>query len=146
MTLVTGKLCNITIGAKEYKCVVNSFELAFDSTAVEYQTLCGPLAGPGGETGTLSITWAYDSGETTPGSLFDDLWAATDAGTEVAYVATVGKSAFTGKCVAKRPNAPANADGVAECSVEMALNGIPVKSAASVTLAATTTGTTPAVT
>jgi hypothetical protein len=127
MTLVTGKNCDITIGTKDYKGVTNSFELAFDSTAVEYQTLAGPLAGPGGETGTLSLTWAYDSGETD--SLFDDLWTAVDAGTEISYVATVGKSTFTGKSVAKRPNAPANADGVSECSVEMALNGIPVKAA-----------------
>jgi hypothetical protein len=128
MTLVTGKTCDITIGTKDYKGVVNSFELAFDSTAVEYQTLAGPLAGPGAETGTLTLTWAYDSGETT-NSLFDDLWTATDAGTPIAYVASVGKSKFTGSCVAKRPNAPANADGVSECSVEMALSGIPVKSA-----------------
>jgi hypothetical protein len=128
MTLVTGQNCLITIGTKAYAGVTNSFELAFDSTAVEYATLAGPLAGPGAETGTLSLTWAYDSGE-TPDSLFDDLWAATDAGTPINYVATVGKSVFTGVCVAKRPSAPANADGVSECSVEMALNGIPVKTA-----------------
>lgn len=127
MTLVTGKLCDITIGSKDFKGVVNSFSLEFDSTAVEYATLGGPLAGPGAETGTLSLTWAYDSGETS--SLFDDLWTAVEAGTEINYVATVGKSKFTGKCIAKRPNAPASADGVSECSVEMALNGMPVKAA-----------------
>lgn len=139
MALVTGKTCDITIGTKTYKGVVNSFELAFDSTSVEYATLAGPLAGPGAETGTLTLTWAYDSGE-TPNSLFDDLWTAADAGTPVAYVASVGKSKFTGDCVAKRPNAPANADGVSECSVEMTISGIPVKSAVT-TLAVTAPST-----
>jgi hypothetical protein len=128
MTLVTGKNCDLTIGTKDYKGVTNAFELKFDSTAVEYQTLAGPLAGPGAETGTLDLTWAYDSGETTD-SLFDDLWTAVDAGTPIAYVATVGKSKFTGTAIAARPNAPANADGVSECTVSMALNGIPVKAA-----------------
>lgn len=127
MTLVTGKTCDITVGTKDYKGVVNSFELAFDSTSVEYATLAGPLAGPGAETGTLTLTWAYDSGSTN--SLFDDLWTATDSGTAIAYVARVGNSTFTGNCVAKRPNAPANADGVSECSVEMTLSGIPTKAA-----------------
>jgi hypothetical protein len=128
VTLVTGKNCDITIGTKDYKGVINAFALAFASTAVEYQTLAGPLAGPGAETGTLTLTWAYDSGETTD-SLFDDLWTATDAGTPIAYVATVGKSKFTGNAIAQRPNAPATADGVSESTVELALNGIPVKSA-----------------
>lgn len=127
MSLVTGKDCTIKIGTKAYEGVTNSFELAFDSTAVEYATLAGPLAGPGAETGTLTITWAYDSGATN--SLFDDLWTATDAGTPIAYEAKVGNSKFTGNAVAKRPNAPANADGPSECSVEMALNGIPTKAA-----------------
>lgn len=127
MTLVTGKNCDITIGSKHYKGVTSAFELAFDSESMEYATLGGPLAGPGAETGTLTLTWAYDSGETD--SLFDDLWTATDAGTPISYVATVGKSKFTGQCVAKRPNAPADAQGPSECSVEMALNGIPTKSA-----------------
>lgn len=127
MAIVTGKSCSITIGSKEYAGVVNAFELAFDQTSVEYATLTGPLAGPGAETGTLTLTWAYDSGESN--SLFDDLWTATEAGTAVSYVATVGKATFTGTAVAKRPNAPANADGVSECSVEMTLNGIPTKGA-----------------
>jgi hypothetical protein len=127
MSLITGKDCDITIATKSHKGVVNNFELAFEQDSVEYATLAGPLAGPGSETGTLTLTWAYDSGETT--SLFDDLWAATDAGTPIAYVATVGKSTFTGNAVAKRPNAPADAEGPSECSVELSLNGIPVKAA-----------------
>jgi hypothetical protein len=134
MSLVTGKNCLITIGAKPYEGVTNNYELAFDTTATEYQTLAGPLAGPGSETGTLTVVWAYDSGETD--SLFDALWTAADAGTPIAYVATVGKSIFTGDCVAARPNVPADAEGVSECSVEMALDGIPVKTAVAVALAA----------
>jgi hypothetical protein len=132
MSLVTGKNCLIKIGdgasAKSYEKVTNKYDLNFDSNAVEYATLAGPLAGPGSESGTLDLTWAYDSGE-TPDSLFDDLWAAADAGTPVKYEATVGKSVFKGECVASRPNIPADASNPSECSVSMKLNGIPVKSA-----------------
>ena len=88
MALVTGKDCSLSVGAKTFDDAVNTFEIAFDQTSVEYQTLAGPKAGPGSETGTLSITFAYDADETD--SLFQTLWAATEAGTPVAYVATVG--------------------------------------------------------
>ena len=125
--IVTGKDCDISIGAKDFAGVVNTFELAFDSTAVEYQTLTGPIAGPGSETGTLTITFAYDSEETD--SLFDTLWDATEAGTPVTYIAKVGASTFTGNAVAKRPNANAVAGEVSEVSVDMALDGMPVKAA-----------------
>jgi hypothetical protein len=106
---------------------VNAYELSFDTTAVEYQTLAGPLAGPGSETGSLALTWAYDSGETD--SLFDTIWQAASDGTPIAYVAVVGSSQFSGNAVASRPNVPADAEGVSECSVDMSLDGIPVKSA-----------------
>lgn len=133
MTLVTGKNCTIKIGesasAKAYEGVVGKYELSFDSNAVEYATLAGPLAGPGSETGTLDISFAYDSGE-TPNSLFDDLWAAADAGTPVTYEAHVGKSKFTGRCVAARPNIPADASNPSESTVSMKLDGIPTKAAA----------------
>jgi hypothetical protein len=129
--LVTGKNCLIKIGetasAVSYENVTNKYELTFDTSATEYQTLAGPLAGPGAESGNLDVTWAYDSGETT--SLFDDLWDAAEAGTPVKYEVTVGKSKFAGECVASRPNVPANADGPSECSVSMRLNGIPTKTA-----------------
>jgi hypothetical protein len=128
MAIVTGKNCTIKIGTKAYEGVVNNYELAFETTATEYQTLDGPLAGPGSETGTLTIVWAYDSGETN--SLFDDIWTAADAGTPVAYEAKVGRSKFTGNAVAARPNVPADAEGVSECTVELALDGIPTKAAA----------------
>jgi len=127
MAVITGRDCDLTIGAKSFKGVVATAELSFDETASEYQTLGGPLAGPGAETGTLSLTWAYDSGATD--SLFDTLWAAKEAGTPVAYVLTVGSSKFTGDAVAKRPNAPAVAGEVSESSVELSLNGIPAKAA-----------------
>jgi hypothetical protein len=127
MAIVTGKDCLLSIGTKAYEGVVNSFELAFDSTAVEYQTLDGPIAGPGSETGTLTITFAYDSGETN--SLFDDLWSAAEDGDPVTYTATVGKSTFSGDAVAKRPNANATAGEVSEVSVSMSLDGMPTKAA-----------------
>jgi hypothetical protein len=131
MALVTGKNCLIKIGdgasAKSYEHVTNKYELSFDSNAVEYATLAGPLAGPGSESGTMDLTWAYDSGETP--SLFDDLWTAADAGTPVKYEVTVGKSVFKGECVAARPNIPADASNPSESSVSMKLNGIPVKTA-----------------
>lgn len=134
MSLITGKDCDLTIGAKSYKGVVNTYSLSFDMTASEYQTLAGPIAGPGAETGTLSITAAYDSGETD--SLFDALWTAAAAGTPIAYVATIGGSTFTGSAVAARPNADAVAGEVSEFSVECALDGMPVKAAKPASLGA----------
>lgn len=125
MALVTGKDCDLTIAAKAYAGVVNTYELAFDMEASEYQTLAGPLAAPGAETGTLTITAAYDSGETD--SLYDALWDAAVAGTAIAYVATVGASTFTGSAVAKRPGANAVAGEVSEFTVDLALDGMPVK-------------------
>ena len=128
-TLVTGKDCSITVGTTVYDNVVASFELAFDSTNVEYQTLAGPRAAGGTESGTLSITFAYDSGDTE--SLFDDLWDG--AGDAIDYVATAGGSTFTGTAIAVRPSVPAEAGTVSEVSVELPLDGIPTKAAKTAT-------------
>lgn len=127
MALVTGRDCELTVGAKAYAAVVNRFELSFDSDTQTYQTLAGPVAVGGSESGTLSVTFAYDSGQTD--SLFDALWTAADAGTNVQYVATVGSSTFTGEAVPKRPNAAANAGEVSEVSVDLTLSGMPTKGA-----------------
>lgn len=124
MALITGKDCSLSIGAITFDDAVNSFEITFEQSSVEYQTLAGPKAGPGSETGSLSITFAYDADETN--SLFQKLWDATEAGTPVAYIATVGASTFTGEAVAVRPNVPATAGEVSEVSVELPLDGIPV--------------------
>lgn len=124
MALVTGKDCDLKIGAKSYAGVVNKFELAFDMSSVSYQTLEGPLAAGGSETGSLAVTFAYDSGETD--SLYDALWAA--AGKEVQYVAKIGASSYTGSAIAVRPGANATAGEVSEVDVTMNLNGIPAKS------------------
>lgn len=123
MALVTGKDCDITIATKSYAGVVNKFELAFDMTSVSYQTLTGVLAAGGSETGTLSLTFAYDSGEVS--SLYDALW--TNAGKTIEYVATIGTAAFTGKAIAVRPGANASAGEVSEVEVEFNLDGMPVK-------------------
>lgn len=123
MALVTGKDCDITIATKSYAGVVNKFELAFDMTSVSYQTLTGVLAAGGSETGTLSLTFAYDSGETN--SLYDALW--TNAGKTIDYVATIGTATFTGKAIAVRPGANASAGEVSEVEVEFNLDGMPTK-------------------
>lgn len=130
MALVTGRDCDLTIGTKAYAGVVSSFALDFDSESVEYATLAGVIAGSGSETGTLTITFAYDAGE-TPNSLFDDLWTAAAAGTKVAYVAKVGKATFSGNAVAKRPSASGDAENPSETTVEMTLDGMPTKANAS---------------
>lgn len=123
MALVTGKDCDIKIGSKSYAGVVNKFELAFEQSSVSYQTLSGPLAAGGSETGTLSVTFAYDSGESD--SLYDALWTA--AGKDIDYVATIGTATYTGKAIAVRPGANATAGEVSEVDIEMNLNGIPAK-------------------
>lgn len=125
-TLVTGKDCSLSVGAKTYDNVVNSFELSFETENLEYQTLAGPRAAGGSESGTLSITFAYDATE-TPDSLFDALWTA--AGTSIAYVATVGGATYTGNAIAVRPGTSAKAGEISEVSVEMALDGMPAKAA-----------------
>jgi len=123
MPLITGKDCDLTIGGKSFDNVVNLFALAFETEKLEYQTLAGPRAAGGSESGTLGITFAYDSGEAD--SLFDALWTA--AGSSVAYVATVGGTKFTGNAIAVRPGANATAGEVSEVEVELTLDGIPAK-------------------
>lgn len=123
MALITGKDCDLTIDAKSYAGVVNKFEMTFDTSNVEYQTLVGPLAAGGTESGKLSITFAYDSGSAD--SLFDALW--TNAGKSIAFVVTVGTTTFTGKAIAVRPGANATAGEVSEVTVDLALDGIPTK-------------------
>lgn len=124
-TLVTGKDCSLSIGSTVFDNVVASFELAFDSSTLTYDTLAGPRAAGGSESGTLSITFAYDSGDTD--SLFDDLWDG--AGDPITYIATAGGSTFTGTAIAVRPSVPAEAGAVSEVSVELPLDGIPTKAA-----------------
>jgi hypothetical protein len=135
MALVTGKECSLSVGAKVYDNVVNAFELSFETATLEYQTLAGPRAAGGSETGTLTITFAYDSTDTD--SLFDSLWTA--AGTSVDYVATVGGSTYTGAAIAVRPGTAAKAGEIVEVSVELALDGMPVKAAKPSTTAAAKT-------
>ena len=123
MALYTGHDCDLTIGSTSYASVVNGFELKFDSTATEYQTLDGPKAGPGSETGSLSITFAWDGFGT--GTLSKALWDATDAGTPVEYVVQIGTVTLSGDAVAVRPSIPATAGEVVEVQVELPLDGIP---------------------
>lgn len=125
MALVTGTDCDLTVATQSYEDSVNSFELAFDTEKLEYQTLGGTRAAGGTESGTLTITAAYDSDETP--SLFDALWTA--AGSTIAYVATVGGSKFTGNAIAVRPSAIATAGEVSEFTVALTLDGIPTKAA-----------------
>ena len=127
MALVTGRDCDLDIEGVTYAGVVNQFELTFDSDTQTYQTLSGPIAVGGSESGSLSVTFAYDSGDAN--SLFDALWTAANAGTNITYIATVGASTFTGEAVPKRPNAAANAGEVSEVTVDMTLSGIPAKAA-----------------
>lgn len=131
MALVTGRECSLTVATKVFDNVVNSFELAFDTTALTYDTLAGPRAAGGSESGTLTITFAYDAGDTD--SLFDTLW--TQAGQGIDYVAKAGGQTFTGTAIAVRPSVPAKAGEVSEVSVELALDGIPAKAAAAGALA-----------
>lgn len=125
MALITGKDCDLKIATKSYSGVVNKFDLKFDMSSVSYQTLTGPLAAGGTETGTLDITFAYDSGSTD--SLFDALW--TNAGKSIAYIAKIGDTTYSGNAIAVRPGANAEAGAVSEVSVTLNLDGIPTKGA-----------------
>ena len=125
MALVTGSDCSLDIGGTTYDNVTNGFELSFSTDSITYDTLAGPRAAGGSESGELSITFAYDAEETS--SLFDALW--NGAGNTVAYVATVGGSTYTGNAIAVRPSAPAKAGEISEVEVTLPLDGIPVKAA-----------------
>ena len=119
--LITGYDCSITVGGTVFDDVVASFELSYDTETLTYNVLSGPRAAGGSESGSLNLTFAYDSGETP--SLYDSLWTAK--GTAVAYVATAGNSTYTGTAIAVRPGLPATAGSIVECSVELALDGMP---------------------
>ena len=125
MALVTGSDCSLSIDAKEYATVVSSFQLASTTSSVTYPTLKSTLAGQGTETWKLTVVFAYDSGETS--SLYDALW--TNAGKSIDYIAKIGDMAYTGKAIAVRPGANAEAGAVSEVSVTMNLDGIPAKAA-----------------
>ena len=62
--LITGYDCSITVGETVFDDVVASFELSFDTESLTYNVLSGPRAAGGSESGSLNLTWAYDSGET----------------------------------------------------------------------------------
>jgi len=126
MAIITGYDCSITIADNTFDNVVGSFELSFDSDTLTYNSLDGPRAVAGSESGTLNISFAYDSGDSP--SLFDSLWTAK--GTLVVYTVTAGASTFTGSAVATRPGVPASADAVVECSVELGLDGMPTQGSA----------------
>ena len=123
MALITGSDCSLDLGGTVYDNVINGFELTFDSETLTYDTLAGPRAAGGSESGELTVTWAYDATETS--SLFDDLWAG--AGSAITYVATVGGATFPGSAIAVRPSAPAKAGEISEVSVTLPLDGIPAK-------------------
>jgi hypothetical protein len=124
-SIITGSDCTLTIDSVDYSCTINAYTLSFDTSAAEYQTLCGPVAGKGTETGTLDVTAAFDAGEDE--SLFDALWAAADSGANITYSAVLGSTTFSGQAVPARPDVNATAGEVSEFSSSMALNGIPTK-------------------
>jgi len=126
--LITGYDCSITVGGTVFDDVVASFELSYDTETLTYNVLSGPRAAGGSESGSLNITFAYDSGETD--SLYDSLWAAR--GQQIAYVATAGNSTYTGTAIAVRPGLPATAGSIVECSVELGLDGMPTQAPVSV--------------
>ena len=130
MALITGNDCSITVGGAVFDDVVASFELSFDTETLTYNVLSGPRAAGGSESGNLSLTFAFDSGETS--SLYDSLWTA--AGTAVDYIATAGSATFTGKAIAIKPGVPATAGSIVEVSVELALDGMPAKGAVTKTV------------
>lgn len=125
MALITGSDCALTITAKDYGDVVSSFELAFTTDSLTYDTLKGQKAGPGKEAAKLTVVFAYDSGATD--SLFDALW--TNSGKDVAFSATAGGSVFTGNVIAVKPSVPAKAGEVSEVTVEMDVDGQVTKAA-----------------
>lgn len=124
-SIITGSDCTLTIDDVDYSCTINAYTLSFDTSAAEYQTLCGPVAGKGTETGTLDVTAAFDAGESA--SLFDALWAAADSGANITYSAVLGTTTFSGQAVPARPDVNATAGEVSEFASSMALNGIPTK-------------------
>ena len=126
--LYTGSDCDLSVGGTSYKDVVASFEMAFTAEAAEFNTLGGNWALPGTESGTLSIEFAYDTGN--PSSLFTALWTAATDGSNVQFVATDGNTTFTGEAVASRPGVNAVAGQVSTVTVQMTLNGIPTPSTA----------------
>lgn len=125
MALITGSDCSLTIATKDYGDVVSSYELAFSTDSLTYDTLKGQKAGPGKESAKLTVTFAYDSGNSD--SLFDALW--TNVGKDVAFVAVAGDSSFSGNVIAVRPSVPARAGEVSEVTVEMDVNGQVTKGA-----------------
>lgn len=125
MALITGSDCALTIATKDYGDVVSSFELAFTTDSLTYDTLKGQKAGPGKESSKLTVVFAYDSGATD--SLFDALW--TNSGKDVAFSATAGGSVFAGNVIAVKPSVPAKAGEVSEVTVEMDVDGAVTKSA-----------------
>lgn len=123
MALITGSDCKLTIATKDFSNVINNFSLSFTTESTTYDTLGGQRAGAGKENSKLSVTFAYDSGETN--SLFDTLW--TGVGKSVDFVAVAGSSQFSGKAVGVRPSVPANAGQVSEVSIEMDVDGTVTK-------------------
>ena len=132
MALVTGSDCSLDVGGTTYDTVVQSFALNFTTDNLEYQTLAGPRAAGGSETGELEIEFAYDHDEVS--SLHKALWDG--AGSTITYVATVGTHTYTGSAIAVRPSATANAGEVSSQSVTLPLDGIPVIAAKPASLAA----------
>ena len=120
-TLISGKDCKLKIGSTEFSDIINSFEVTFDSTSAEYQTLTDTYTVGGAETGTLVISFANDIDD--PSGLFQTLWAAV--GTNLSYEAVAGTQALSGDAIAVRPGLTATAGEVSSIQVTMPLNGMP---------------------
>jgi hypothetical protein len=125
VALITGSDCSLDVGGTTYDTVVQSFALNFTTDDLTYQTLSGPRAAGGSETGELEIEFAYDHDEAS--SLHKALWDG--AGTTIAYIATVGGHTYSGNAIAVRPSATANAGEVSSQSVTLPLDGIPTVAA-----------------
>jgi len=120
-TLISGKDCKLKIGSTEFSDIINSFEVTFDSTSAEYQTLTDTYTVGGAETGTLVISFANDIDDAQ--GLFQTLWSAV--GTNISYEAVAGTQALTGEAIAVRPGLSATAGEVSSIQVTMPLNGMP---------------------
>lgn len=122
---VIGRDLSLTINSVTYNDVASSVTLAIDTNQAVLEVTSGRKYKTIDQTATLAVELYQDWGSTTPASVCEALWDATESApdTGLAFSFDANGSTFTGNVMPKYPTAGGAATDALTVSVEFVVVG-----------------------
>ena len=121
LTYVTGHDLALTINSVSYDNVAASVTLSIEPNQQTLEVLSGRAYKTIDQTATLSVELYQDWGSTSPASVCEALWDATESAgdTGIAFSFTAGGSVFTGEVMPNYPEAGGAATDALTVTIEL---------------------------